>query len=92
MPYSQEVIDKITHTPKSLGNQLGRWAVYHDISVVKLARALGVSRQTVYNWFTGTDVFVAYVDRAELMLKVLSTSPNAEIAWRRVCAEFNLEA
>lgn len=75
----------------SLGNQLGRWAVYHDFPVTKISTALGVSRQTVYNWFTGTDVFVAYRNRAELLLKILQTSKNADDAWRRICEEYNLD-
>jgi predicted DNA-binding protein YlxM (UPF0122 family) len=87
MPYSQKVIDAISRTPKSLGSNLGRWAVHHDIPVTKIAEVLGVTRQTVYNWFTGTDVFVAYRDRAEWMLKILSTSRNRDDAWRRICQE-----
>lgn len=90
MAYSQKVIDAVKDTPSSLGNRLGRWAIRHEIPVTMISRALGVSRQTVYNWFTGTEVFVAYRDRAELMLKLLQTSKNADDAWRRVCAEFNL--
>lgn len=91
MPYQQKVIDAITKTPKSLGNQLGRWAVYHDFPVTKISRALGVSRQTVYNWFTGTEVFVAYRNRVELLLHIFQTSKNADEAWRRICEEYNLE-
>lgn len=91
MPYQQKVIDAITQTPKSLGNQLGRWAVYHDFPVTKISRVLGVSRQTVYNWFTGTEVFVAYRERAELLLKILQTSKNADEAWRRICEEYHLD-
>jgi hypothetical protein len=90
MAYQQKVIDAITRTPKSLGNQLGRWAVYHAFPVTRISRALGVSRQTVYNWFTGTEVFVAYRDRVELLLKILQSSKTADDAWRRVCEEFNL--
>lgn len=91
MAYSQKVIDAIAASPHTLGNQLGRWAVHHNVPVTLLSKALGVSRQTVYNWFTGTDVFVAYRDRAELMLKILQTSKNADDAWRRVCKEFKLD-
>lgn len=91
MPYSQQVIDAVTRTPKSLGNLLGRWAIYHDFPVTKIARALGVQRQTVYNWFTGREVFAGYRDRAELLLKILQTSKNAEEAWGRICAQYNLD-
>lgn len=91
MPYSQDMINKVADTPKSLGNQLGRWAIHHDFSVVRISKALGVTRQTVYNWFLGKDIFPAYQDRAEWLLRILSTSHNAEDAWRKVCKELNLK-
>jgi predicted DNA-binding protein YlxM (UPF0122 family) len=92
MPYSQKIIDQVAETPKSLGNQLGRWAIYHDFSVVRIAKALGVTRQTVYNWFLGKEIFPAYKDRAEWLLKILQSAHNAEDAWRTVCKELSLEA
>ena len=36
-----------------LGVRLGRACIKHDLSVEKAAEKLGVSRQTVYNWFCG---------------------------------------
>ena len=36
-----------------LGVQLGRKCIRHDIPVSKVARDLGATRQTVYNWFCG---------------------------------------
>lgn len=39
--------------PKLLGVRLGRMCIKHDVPVVAVASALGVSRQTVYNWFSG---------------------------------------
>lgn len=91
MAYSQKIIDDVMNTPKSLGNQLGRWAIHLDFPVTKISRALGVTRQTVYNWFTGTEVFVAYRNRVELLLKIMQTSQTADEAWRKICQEYNLE-
>jgi hypothetical protein len=91
MPYSQEIINRVADTPKSLGNQLGRWAIYHDFSVVRIAKTLGVTRQTVYNWFFGKEIFPAYRDRAEWMLEILKTSQSADAAWSKICKELNLE-
>ena len=91
MAYSQKIIDEIAKTPKSLGTQLGRWAIHHDFSVVRISKALGVTRQTVYNWFEGKDVFVAYQNRVELLLEIMKSSRDAEQAWRRICKEYNLE-
>jgi len=59
--------------------------------VTKIAYALGVTRQTVYNWFTGSEVFVAYRHRVELLLKIMQTSNTADEAWRRICHEYNLK-
>lgn len=37
----------------SLGVRLGKLCIEEDVSVADVAEALGVSRQTVYAWFTG---------------------------------------
>ena len=57
----------------------------------EIADIVGVTRQTVYNWFFGKDIFPAYRDRAEWLLKILQSSHNADDAWRKVCKELNLE-
>jgi AcrR family transcriptional regulator len=57
---------------------------------VRIAKALGVTRQTVYNWFLGKEIFPAYRDRAEWLLKILQNSNSADAAWRTVCQELNL--
>lgn len=85
------MINDVGDTPKTLGNQLGRWCIYHDFSVVRVSKALGVTRQTVYNWFLGKDIFPAYVERAELLLKILQASPTADAAWREICKIYNLK-
>lgn len=38
---------------KLLGVRLGRACIKKDISVITVAARVGVSRQTVYNWFCG---------------------------------------
>ncbi len=40
---------------KLLGVKLGRVCIKRDIPVSLVASELGVSRQTVYNWFTGAN-------------------------------------
>jgi hypothetical protein len=40
----------------SLGVQLGRACIEHNVPVVAVAEHLGVSRQTVYNWFIGRSI------------------------------------
>ena len=90
MPYSQKTIIAIGNCPKTLGNQLGRWAIHRDFSVVRIAKALGVTRQTVYNWFMGGEIFPAYEQRAQMLLNILKNTPTADEAWRLICKEYNL--
>lgn len=49
-------IDKLNRTANSssLGVKLGRLCIKRDVPVSEIASLLGVSRQTVYNWFVGT--------------------------------------
>jgi predicted DNA-binding protein YlxM (UPF0122 family) len=91
MAYSNKTIDTVLSAPKTPGNQLGRWAIHLNFPVTKIATALGVTRQTVYNWFQGKDVFIAYQNRVELLLKIMQSSRTADDAWRKICQEYNLE-
>lgn len=53
--YSYALVKAINAAdPKLLGVQLGRMCVAQDIPVMQVAEKFGVSRQTVYWWFTGT--------------------------------------
>lgn len=55
----------------SLGVRLGRACIKKNIPVSKVAYMLGVSRQTVYNWFVGkrspqpmmVDMVARYLER-----------------------------
>jgi len=38
----------------SLGVKLGKVCIKREIPVAEVASQLGVSRQTIYNWFQGT--------------------------------------
>ena len=38
----------------SLGVRLGRVCIKHNVPASEVASQLGVTRQTVYNWFVGT--------------------------------------
>lgn len=89
MAYSDQIKATVQKAPKTLGNQLGRWAVHLDFPVTKIAELTGVSRQTVYNWFEGGEVFVAYRPTVTNLLKILQTSPTAEVAWSTACKAFD---
>lgn len=75
-----------------MGNQLGRLAVDKDLSVIKIAKATGASRQTVYNWMLGGDVIAPYRPSVERLIAILKANPNPEKAWSQICLEFNLQA
>jgi transcriptional regulator with XRE-family HTH domain len=38
---------------RKLGVRLGKLCIKHDVPVVVVAKRLGVSRATIYNWFCG---------------------------------------
>lgn len=82
MPYSTTVKEAVANTPKSLGNQLGRWAIALDFPVTQIAKFTGATRQTVYNWFTGTEVTNAYKDKVRSLLTILQSSKTSEEALR----------
>lgn len=91
MAYSPKIVALVKDAPRTPGSQLGRWAVHLKFPVTKIAFALGVTRQTVYNWFAGNDVFVAYRQRVELLTNIMSTSATADEAWRRICKVYDLK-
>jgi DNA-binding XRE family transcriptional regulator len=48
-------IDRLnTEATPTLGVKLGRVCIKKDVPVSEVASRLGVSRQTIYNWFMGT--------------------------------------
>mgnify|MGYP003657244747 CR=1 FL=1 len=53
--YSARVVkENLKASGKLAGVKLGRACIKKDIPVATVARIYNVSRQTVYNWFTGT--------------------------------------
>lgn len=90
MAYSVQTVSTVKQAPKTLGNQLGRWAVHLNFPVTKIAKTTGASRQTVYNWFAGGEVFNAYRPAVTDLLTILKSSSTADDAWRKACKAFNL--
>lgn len=92
MSYSVKTVNAVKAAPKTLGNQLGRWAVHLDFSVVRIAKITGASRQTVYNWITGRNTVLGpYRPGVERLLSILMKSPDNESAWSKACQEFNIQ-
>ncbi len=92
MPYSQKIIEAINEAPKTLGTELGRWAVRRDLSMQRISAVVGARRQTIYNWFTGTtEVAPAYKERVEQVLEVIKKTSQTDDAWRILCTNFNLK-
>lgn len=55
--YSQRVVEANELADiNSLGVLLGRFCISRDIPVVDISEYFGVSKMTVYNWFTGKSV------------------------------------
>ena len=75
-----------------LGVRLGRVCIANDVPVLAVAMALGVSRQTVYNWLSDGEVMGAYRPPVERLINILQTAKTADEAWGVACREFNLQA
>ena len=57
---------------KLLGVRLGKLCIKHDLPVSSVASKVGVSRQTVYNWFIGaTQPKPAFASRVENLINRL---------------------
>lgn len=92
MPYSQKIVEVINEAPSTLGTELGRWAVRRDISMQRISLIVGASRQTIYNWFTGTtEVTPSYQDRVAQVISVLKKTSQTDDAWKILCTTFNLK-
>jgi len=76
--YTIRVAEAINSADGNLvGVQLGRLCIKHDISVSQVARDLGVTRQTVYSWFSGkSEPQVYYATSVRRMIEEL-TQTNA---------------
>ena len=83
MPYSNEIHQKLFSAPKTLGILLGRRAIQLDFPVTQISRFTGATRQTTYNWFSGTEVSPAYRERVTALLSILQTSKTVEEALRK---------
>lgn len=91
MPYSETVRFNVAKAPKTLGNQLGRYAVHLDMPVTFIAKVTGATRQTVYNWFSGGEVLQPYRAPVTILIKVLQTATSPEDAKKKVAKAFELQ-
>jgi hypothetical protein len=92
MSYAVQTIYLVRKGSRNLGNTLGRHAVDLDLSVMKIAKATGATRQTVYNWMFGGEVMGPYRPAVEKLISIMKKTPNADKAWEKICQEFNLQA
>lgn len=90
MSYSDKTKEAVYAAPKTLGNRLGRWAIHRDFPVTKIAICTGATRQTVYNWFSGSEMLSVYADRVKTLITILEASDSASTAWRTACKTFSI--
>lgn len=72
--YSARVIlANSRHDTSSLGVKLGRVCIALDVPVSDVASQLGVSKQTVYNWFMGLyEPHPSYKELVEQLIQTLN--------------------
>lgn len=80
----------------NMGGALGRWAVYFDLSVIRVAVAVGVTRQSVYNWMKGGEIFPVFKPRVQALISIMERAHakrhSTEQVWSTICKEFDLRA
>lgn len=76
--YTIRVAEAINNADGDLvGVQLGRLCIKHDIAVTKVAKYLGVTRQTVYSWFTGkSQPQASYADAVVRLTNEITNASN----------------
>ena len=69
--YSLRLVDAVkAGDPRHPGVRLGKYCIEKGIPVSTMARKFGVSRMTIYTWFTGAGV--PRKSKIELIEKILS--------------------
>jgi transcriptional regulator with XRE-family HTH domain len=74
----------------TLGRELKNAIVLHGMPVARVAKAIGASRQTIYNWMRGGRVFCAYRPHVRAIIRILQTAKTKDEAWSKICQEFSL--
>jgi NADH:ubiquinone oxidoreductase subunit E len=69
--YSSAVQQRVKQAPKTLGTQLMRLAIKHQISIVELSQCTGACRQSLYSWAAGHEVSNAYKPQVQSLIKKL---------------------
>lgn len=72
--YSDTIRQRVKQAPKTLGTQLMRLAIKHQISIVELSQCTGACRQTLYSWSAGNEVSNAYKPQVQALIKKLKAA------------------
>lgn len=76
--YTIRIAEAINNADGDLvGVKLGQLCIKHDIAVTKVAKYLGVTRQTVYSWFTGkSQPQASYADAVVRLTQEITNAGN----------------
>jgi len=91
MAYKSLIIKKVQAAPEGLGKTLGLEALRINFSVLRIAKATGATRQTIYNWFFDGSVAPYYRSAVSEIVDIMKKATTAEHAWRDICARFHLK-
>lgn len=91
MTTTEEIAEKPAIDPLALCQELHKETLRLKISVIRIAKATGATRQTVYNWFVGSPVAPYYRGRVAEVIEILKGAQTAEQAWRKACSRFDIK-
>lgn len=78
--YSLRLVQLNRAADGSLGVKLGRACIKYNVPVAVVAKRLGVSRQTVYSWFTGASApRRSTEEKIKILMDTLSRLPHGKL-------------
>ena len=72
--YSQKILELVEKGDQDqLGVRFAKFCIAHNLSVVTVAKQLGVTRMTLYRWFSGSNINKAHRDSIRLYMRKFSS-------------------
>jgi transposase-like protein len=66
-------------------------ALNFGLSITQIAKAVGVSRQTVYNWMRGGKVLNICKRPMNVTTEIIKSSITPDEAWSKICRMLDLD-
>ena len=83
--YTHSFKERVLSSPESIGTLLAKEAMRLDVAPSVLQAHIGVSKQTLYNWFRGGNIARPYRRSVELTLEAMAKSNTQDEVLKQLC-------